>query len=165
MVEGAGGDPVIRCGTETRKWGVDCALLGVKLRDMGRLPFFMKVLVESLGAVHESVSRENWWSSVACGVWRTVALFGGCGGSWRRVGLGLQPSLVALSRMHAHASLLSKEKQVSLSCTSLASPTAVASTLARSSHHTFLYLQEYFNKIMKKLKEVGASSDRTNFYV
>lgn len=27
------------------------------------------------------------------------------------------------------------------------------------------YLQEYFSKIMKKLKEVGASTDRTNFYV
>lgn len=27
------------------------------------------------------------------------------------------------------------------------------------------YLQEYFTKIMKKLKEVGATSDRTNFYV
>uniref|UniRef100_A0A7S0WZB3 NmrA-like domain-containing protein n=1 Tax=Chlamydomonas leiostraca TaxID=1034604 RepID=A0A7S0WZB3_9CHLO len=27
------------------------------------------------------------------------------------------------------------------------------------------YLKEYFNKILKKLKEVGATSDRTNFYV
>lgn len=27
------------------------------------------------------------------------------------------------------------------------------------------YLKEYFTKILKKLKEVGASSDRTNFYV
>lgn len=27
------------------------------------------------------------------------------------------------------------------------------------------YLTEYFSKIMKKLKEVGASTDRTNFYV
>ncbi|KIZ05007.1 Uncharacterized protein ycf39 [Monoraphidium neglectum] len=27
------------------------------------------------------------------------------------------------------------------------------------------YLKEYFNKIMKRLKEVGASTDRTNFYV
>lgn len=26
-------------------------------------------------------------------------------------------------------------------------------------------LQEYFARIMKKLKEVGASTDRTNFYV
>ena len=26
-------------------------------------------------------------------------------------------------------------------------------------------LQEYFGRIMKKLKEVGASTDRTNFYV
>jgi hypothetical protein len=28
-----------------------------------------------------------------------------------------------------------------------------------------VYLQDYFTKIMKKLKEVGATSDRTNFYV
>lgn len=27
------------------------------------------------------------------------------------------------------------------------------------------YLKEYYSKILKKLKEVGASSDRTNFYV
>ncbi len=27
------------------------------------------------------------------------------------------------------------------------------------------YLKEYFTRIMKKLKEVGATSDRTNFYV
>jgi hypothetical protein len=27
------------------------------------------------------------------------------------------------------------------------------------------YLKEYHTKIMKKLKEVGASADRTNFYV
>ncbi|KAG2483956.1 hypothetical protein HYH03_017202 [Edaphochlamys debaryana] len=27
------------------------------------------------------------------------------------------------------------------------------------------YLQEYFSRILKKLKEVGATSDRTNFYV
>ena len=27
------------------------------------------------------------------------------------------------------------------------------------------YLAEYHTKIMKKLKEVGASTDRTNFYV
>lgn len=27
------------------------------------------------------------------------------------------------------------------------------------------YLKDYFNKIMKRLKEVGASTDRTNFYV
>jgi hypothetical protein len=27
------------------------------------------------------------------------------------------------------------------------------------------YLGEYHTKIMKKLKEVGASTDRTNFYV
>jgi nucleoside-diphosphate-sugar epimerase len=27
------------------------------------------------------------------------------------------------------------------------------------------YLQEYFSRIMKKLKEVGATADRTNFYV
>lgn len=26
-------------------------------------------------------------------------------------------------------------------------------------------LQEYFSRIMKKLKEVGATADRTNFYV
>jgi hypothetical protein len=25
--------------------------------------------------------------------------------------------------------------------------------------------QEYFSKIMKRLKEVGATTDRTNFYV
>jgi hypothetical protein len=28
-----------------------------------------------------------------------------------------------------------------------------------------LLLQEYFSRIMKKLKEVGATADRTNFYV
>jgi hypothetical protein len=28
-----------------------------------------------------------------------------------------------------------------------------------------VYLQEYYNRIMKKLKEVGATADRTNFYV
>jgi hypothetical protein len=28
-----------------------------------------------------------------------------------------------------------------------------------------LPLQEYFSRIMKKLKEVGATADRTNFYV
>ncbi len=27
------------------------------------------------------------------------------------------------------------------------------------------YLKEYFSRILKKLKEVGATSDRTNFYV
>ena len=27
------------------------------------------------------------------------------------------------------------------------------------------YLQEYFTRILKKLKEVGASSKQTNFYV
>ncbi len=27
------------------------------------------------------------------------------------------------------------------------------------------YLKEYFGRIMKKLKEVGATADRTNFYV
>jgi hypothetical protein len=26
-------------------------------------------------------------------------------------------------------------------------------------------LQEYFTRILKKLKQVGATSDRTNFYV
>jgi hypothetical protein len=28
-----------------------------------------------------------------------------------------------------------------------------------------LLMQEYFSRIMKKLKEVGATADRTNFYV
>lgn len=27
------------------------------------------------------------------------------------------------------------------------------------------YLQEYFTRILKKLKQVGATADRTNFYV
>lgn len=27
------------------------------------------------------------------------------------------------------------------------------------------YTQEYFTRILKKLKEVGATADRTNFYV
>lgn len=29
----------------------------------------------------------------------------------------------------------------------------------------FVFVQEYYSRIMKKLKEVGATSDRTNFYV
>jgi hypothetical protein len=32
-------------------------------------------------------------------------------------------------------------------------------------HNLFRVLQEYYSRIMKKLKEVGATADRTNFYV
>lgn len=41
-------------------------------------------------------------------------------------------------------------------------PTTHHSDVAPASH---VCVQEYFNKILKKLKEVGATSDRTNFYV
>lgn len=45
-------------------------------------------------------------------------------------------------------------------------PTCGAHCLPENQRPGFRHLpQEYFTKILKKLKEVGASADRTNFYV
>jgi hypothetical protein len=43
--------------------------------------------------------------------------------------------------------------------------TTACSSNSASSAAAAAALQEYFTRILKKLKQVGATADRTNFYV
>jgi hypothetical protein len=43
--------------------------------------------------------------------------------------------------------------------------TTACSSNSASSADAAAALQEYFTRILKKLKQVGATADRTNFYV
>jgi hypothetical protein len=69
--------------------------------------------------------------------------------------------VLCCSLLHIHAASSRKRLPVCWVCLTSLLPLLLPLLLLL----LLLLLQEYFTRILKKLKQVGATADRTNFYV